>query len=123
MKHRASKGGNGLKFALLSLIITVILCAVFAAIISSFKISGGAARIVVFLIMIVSVLPVAFLFAKSRGRKGLLNGFFMATAYFIALILLSVALKGKLHSATDTALRFIVIAAAGMLGGILGVNL
>ena len=123
MKHNVSRGGKLSKFTLLSVILTVILCMIFAVMVSFWQIEEGVARAVVFGIMIFTVLLAAFFFAKSRKRNGLLNGFFMATAYFAALIIVSAILNGKLPLGIDTVWRFVVIAAAGMFGGILGVNL
>ena len=122
MKNRASKFRKILKFALLSLILTVILCTVFALIVHIWRIEEGTARTVVFWIMIFSVLVNAFLLAKSMRRAGLVNGFLMSVIYFIILMLISVILGGKIFS-FDSFMRFVVFAAAGMLGGIIGVNL
>ena len=122
MKRRASRFRKILKFALLSVIMTVILCVVFAVMVRFLHIEAGTARTAVFVIMIFSVLAGAFLLAKSVRRSGLVNGFLMAAAYFIALVLISVILKGKFSFSLDSFTQFVVLAAAGMLGGIVGVN-
>ena len=122
MKHRTSKSGKTLKFALLSLILTVILCAIFALIVHFGNIEESMARTVVFGIMIFSVLVGAFLLAKSKRRSGLVNGLLMSVVYFIVIMLISAILGGKVFS-LDSLSRFAVLAAAGMLGGIVGVNM
>lgn len=123
MKRRASRFRKILKFALLSVIMTVMLCVIFALIVQFLHIEEGTARTVVFGIMIFSVFVGAFLLEKSVRRSGLVNGFLTAVAYFIALVLISVISKGKISFSLDDFARFAVLAASGMLGGIVGVNM
>lgn len=123
MKHRASTGGKVLKFALLSVIVTIILCLIFAFAVYFLGIDEGLAQTVVFGIMIFSVFIGAFFLAKCLSRSGLLNGFLMAVFYFVMIVLISVALNGKISFGFSGFMRFIVLSATGMLGGILGVNL
>ena len=123
MKHRVSKGGGVLRLALVSVIITVILCAVFSVMVYFLNIEESTARTVVFGIMIFSVLASAFLLAKSKRRAGLVNGLLMSVVYFLVLMIISAVVKGKISFGMNGFLRFVVLAAAGMLGGILGVNL
>lgn len=123
MKHRVSKGGGVLRLALVALIMTVILCAVFSAIVYFLNIGENAAQAVVFGIMILSVLVSAFLLAKSKRRAGLVNGLLMSVVYFLVLTIISTVARGKISFGMNGFLRFVVLAAAGMLGGILGVNM
>jgi len=122
VKNRASRFSKTLKFAILSLILTVILCSIFALIVHFWHIEESTAKTVVFGIMIFSVLAGAFLLAKSRRRAGLVNGLLMSVVYFIVIMLISAILGGKVFS-LDSLSRFAVLAAAGMLGGIAGVNM
>jgi len=110
------------KCVLLSFILTIILCGLFAAAVCLWQIDEGTARIVIFAIMIVSVLFGAFVLAKNLEHSGLLNGLIMALVYFGVILLMSFILNGRIFVGIRDLTRLITISASGMLGGILGIN-
>ncbi|MCR4692436.1 MAG: TIGR04086 family membrane protein [Firmicutes bacterium] len=110
------------KCVLLSLIVTVILCGIFALAVYLWQIEESTARIVVFAFMIVSVLFGAFVLAKNLEHSGLLNGLIMAFGYFLVISILSFAAGKGISLGVRDITRFVTITAAGMLGGVLGIN-
>lgn len=122
MRKRIAEFGKISKCVLLSFITTVILCGLFAAAVCIWQIDEGTARIVIFLVMIVSVLFGAFVLAKNLEHSGLLNGLIMALIYFGVILLMSFILNGRFFSGIRDLTRLVTISASGMLGGILGIN-
>ena len=122
MKNRIAEFGKISKCALLSLVVTVILCGIFALAVHLWQIEESTARTVVFAMVIVSVIFGGFVLAKNIGHAGLLNGLLMSVIYFFALFLLSLIIGDSSFSGVADITRFITIMASGMLGGILGVN-
>lgn len=122
MKNRIAEFGKISRCALLSLVVTVILCGIFAFCVHLWQIEESTARTIVFAIVIVSLIFGGFVLAKNIGHSGLLNGLLMSVIYFFALLLLSLITGGGSFSGAADVTRFVTIIASGMLGGILGVN-
>ena len=122
VNNKASELGKISRCALLSIVVTVMLCGIFAVAVYLWQIDEGIAQIAVFAIMIVSVLFGAYVLAKNITHSGLINGLIMSIMYFLALYAVSFILSGRISFAAGDLARFITVAASGMLGGILGVN-
>ena len=122
MGKRITEFGKISKCVLLSLITTVILCGIFAVAVCLWQIEESTARIVVFSFMIVSVLFGAYVLAKNLEHSGLFNGLIMSLGYFLVILLLSFLVSGRISLSIKDIARLVTIAAAGMLGGILGIN-
>ena len=123
MGKRITEFGKISKCVLLSLIVTVILCGIFALAVYLWQIEESTARIVVFAFMIVSVLFGAYVLAKNLEHSGLINGLIMALGYFAVIMLLSLIVCGRISFGIRDITRLVTIAASGMLGGILGINM
>lgn len=122
MGKRITELGKLSKCVLLSLIVTIILCGILAAAVSLWQIEEGTARILIFGFMIISVLFGAFVLAKNLEHSGLINGLAMALLYFAVILLASFVTSGKISVAAKDITRLVTLSAAGMLGGILGIN-
>lgn len=123
MRKKIAEFGKISKCVLLSFITTIILCGLLAAAVCLWQIDENTARIIIFLVMIVSVLFGAFVLAKNLEHSGLLNGLVMALIYFAVIILMSFILRGRIFVDIRDLTRLITISASGMLGGILGINI
>ena len=110
-----------LKGVLLSLVISILLAALLAIVVFFADISDRTVSTLVMLSSAVSVFSGAVILAKNIESRGLLNGFVLAAIYFLVLISISF-LTGGISLDSSAALRLVAILAAGMLGGILGIN-
>ncbi|MBR4721300.1 MAG: TIGR04086 family membrane protein [Clostridia bacterium] len=111
-----------LKCVLLAFVVTVILGGILAFFVYFWQMQESTVRIAVFAIMIISVLFSGFVLAKNLERNGLFNGLLMGLIYFGVILILSLVLYGKTSFGVANITRLITIAAAGMLGGIIGIN-
>ena len=111
-----------LKCTLLSVITTIILGGILAFLVYFLPFEETTVEIVVFAIMIVSVLFGSFVLAKNVAHNGLLNGLLMAILYFAAILLTSFVLGDKISVGVKDITRLVTLSAAGMLGGVLGIN-
>ena len=111
-----------LQCVLLAFVVTLILCGILAFLVFYLPIEEQTARTVIFAMMIVSVLFSGFVLAKNVSKNGLLNGLLMALIYFLAVFLVTLAVNGKTAVGVSEITRLITLSAAGMLGGILGIN-
>lgn len=122
MGNKVAELGKISKCVLLSFIVTIILCGIFAAAVSVWQIEESTSKTVVSVLMVISVIFGAFVLAKNLEHAGLLNGLIMAIMYFATLVLISFIINGKFSLDAGNITRLVIIAAAGMLGGILGIN-
>ena len=111
-----------LKCVLLSFVVTVILGGILAFFVYFWQVQEATVKITVFAIMIISVLFSGFVLAKNLERNGLFNGLLMGLIYFGAILVLSFILNGKISFGMANITRLVTVAAAGMLGGIIGIN-
>lgn len=111
-----------LKCVLLSFVMTVLLGGLLAFFVYFLEVQESTVKIIVFAIMIVSVLFSGFVLAKNLERNGLFNGLLMGVIYFAVIMLLSFILNGKISFGVANITRLVTVTAAGMLGGILGIN-
>ena len=111
-----------LKCTLLSFVVTVLLGGILAFFVYFCSIQESTAKIIIFAIMVISVLFSGFVLSKNLERNGLFNGLLLGLCYFGAILILSFILNGKISFGMANITRLITVAAAGMLGGIIGIN-
>lgn len=122
MEKKIAEFGKISKCVLLSLIVTIMLCGIFALLVYLWQIEESTARVVGFAFMLVSVLFGAYVLAKNVEHSGLLNGLIMALEYFLVILFLSFLINGRISISVRDITRLVTVAASGMLGGILGIN-
>ena len=111
-----------LKCVLLSFVTTILLGGILAFIVYFWQVEEPTVRIIIFAAMIVSVLFGSFVLAKNVDSKGLINGLLMAVIYFLVILIISFIINGKVSFGVTNVTRLVTLSAAGMLGGILGIN-
>ena len=111
-----------LKAVLLSLIISVVLVGLFSVIVYFADISDRAVSGVIFVFSAISVFMGALVLAKNVDRGGLVNGLLTAVGYLVVLTVISLAVNGSINLNLHNILRFAACSAAGMLGGVIGIN-
>lgn len=111
-----------LKCVLLSFVMTVLLGGILAFVVYFWQVEEPTVKIIIFAVMILSVLFGSFVLAKNLEKNGLVNGLLMAIIYFLIILIISFVLNGSLSFGVNNITRLVTLSAAGMLGGILGIN-
>ncbi len=110
-----------LKGVLLSLAISILLTVLLAVVVFFADLSDRTVSTLILLASALSVFLGAIILSKNIESRGLLNGLLLAILYFLVLFAVS-SLSGAVAIDRSNLLRFISVLAAGMLGGILGIN-
>ena len=122
MKGNVINMANILKGVLLALVLSVILTALAAVFVCFMNVSDRTVSNLIFAVSAVSVLAAAFVLAKNSEQRGLLNGLLLGIGYFAVLAVLSLIINGGIGFGSQLFFRCFAILAAGMLGGVLGIN-
>lgn len=122
MKGNVINMANILKGVLLALVLSVILTALAAVFVCFMNVSDRTVSNLIFAVSAVSVLAAAFVLAKNSEQRGLLNGLLLGIGYFAVLAALSLIINGGIGFGSQLFFRCFAILAAGMLGGVLGIN-
>lgn len=110
------------KGILLSVVISLAAMGVLSVFVFFMNISDKTVSTFIFALTAISVFIGAFVLAKNIDSRGLLNGLLLAVGYFAVLLILSLAINGGISFDSHNLLRLVSILAAGMLGGVLGIN-
>ena len=110
-----------LKGAFLSLIITLLLAAVLAAVMYFLDAADGLVTIIVFIIGAASTVGGGFWASRTAGSKGLITGAGVGLVYFLILAVASLMIKKEITLDAHMAIMLAATAASGMLGGVLGI--
>ena len=122
MKGKVINMANILKSVLLALVLSIILTAIAAVFVCFMNVSDRTVANLIFAVSAVSVLAAAFVLAKNSEQRGLLNGLLLGIGYFAVLAVLSLIINGGVEFGSQLFLRCFATLAAGMLGGVLGIN-
>lgn len=122
MEGKALDFRNILKGILLSFVISIVAVGVLSVFVYFINISDKTVNTLILMLSALSVFFGALTLAKNTGRYGLVNGLILAAGYFAVLIILSFLINGRINLTVHNVLRLTTALAAGMLGGIMGVN-
>lgn len=111
-----------LKAFILSAVTTAVLLVLFAAVCGAADIGGRAVGVTVFVITALSVLVWAFVSARGITKGGFLHGGAAGLLYGACFAVISLLYSGGCASAGHIAAMVTAAAAAGALGGVLGIN-
>ncbi len=111
-----------LKGILLSMAVSIVALVILSVFVFFMDISDNTVSVLVFAITAVSVLAGAFVLAKNIECGGLVNGLALAVGYFLVLLVVSLAIEGGVSFSVQNIIRLLIALAAGMLGGVLGIN-
>lgn len=112
-----------IKGSLLAIIMSVIFLAVFATILAYTNVSESTILPTIIVIVSISILAGSFLCSRKIKQNGILNGAIVGLVYMLALYIISSAIVMDFSLTFDS---FIMIGAgilAGIVGGIIGVNI
>ena len=112
-----------IKGSITAIIITLILLFIFAILLTYTKLQENIISPVVIVVTAISILIGSSISTLKIKKKGLLNGAFVGLIYIATIYIIS-SLTGSGFSCNINAIIMIVASIiAGMLGGIIGVNL
>ena len=105
-------------------VIATILLVLVLAIFSYFGfVPNSLITTLLFIISVVSVLFSSIITSKKIENKGIISGLIFGLLYFIVIFIISSVIKKNIELTTRTFIMLIADICAGMLGGIIGVNL
>ncbi len=106
-----------------SLIITVILMLIIAAIITYTSVSDSIMPLITSVIMVISIAYSGLLVATKIRKRGLMHGLITGSIYILLVIFLSWVLANDFSINKFTIIKAIIGVVSGGLGGMIGVNL
>lgn len=110
------------KAVLLSLLLSIAAMLALSAVVFFADVSDRTVLTLVMLLSAAAVFVGALVLARNIEGGGLINGLVVGTVYFAVLTAISFAVKGSLSFGSQNALRCVSVLAAGMLGGVVGIN-
>lgn len=127
-ENMASKDKNKnflkiLKGSIISIICTLILLTIYATILSSTDIAESTMVPVVLVITGISILIGSSMSSISIQKRGILNGGLVGLIYVVFLYIASSILGIGFEININTIIMFTVGIIAGMIGGVIGVNM
>ena len=111
-----------IKGSILAIIISIILLTIYAALLTYTSIAETTMTIVVITIAGISILIGSSISARKIKKQGMLNGALVGIVYMLALYLISSSTSTGFNMDVKTIIMILVGAIAGMIGGIIGVN-
>ena len=108
------------KGAILSLLVTLMLSTLLAALVCYGDIPDNAVTLLIFFIAALSCMAGAYAISKALGSKGLLTGAGMSIIYYIVLLVVSIILNKGFFANAHMLIMLVAATASGMLGGVLG---
>lgn len=111
------------KSVLTAFFVTVILMALLAVVICCTPINEEAVTGCVYVLNYLSVFLAGLFSATKSGKKGFVTGAIAGGLYMLAVYLLGVVLFGGVEFTKETAKTVGFCTLAGMMGGIVGINL
>ena len=105
-----------------AVVISFILICLLAVVVHFSNIGDRTISAIIFGISVLSVFAGSLFMAKNIDSKGLLHGLLLAFCYFLVLAVISFATNGRISLTASNFLRFFATLAAGILGGVLGIN-
>lgn len=111
------------KGSLIAILITLILLLIISALLTFTSISEGCIPVMIIIASAISILVGSIISSKKLSKKGILNGMIVGLIYIIVIYLLSSLFITGFSLNLKSLIMLVTSVFAGMLGGIIGVNL
>lgn len=111
------------KFLIISFVIALILLCLTGVIFAYTNINDSLINTFVFVIIVISNLIGSTFLAHKIKRRGLLMGLLFGILYFLVVYLISVVFYTGFFINKEVGLYLLLSSAAGIVGGIIGVNI
>lgn len=112
-----------IKGSIISIILTIIMLLIFSIILAYTNVSESAATPVVFCITIISILAGSIISVRRAKKNGLVNGAIVGGIYILTIYILSSIFTTTFGLNMYAIIMIILSVLAGILGGIIGVNI
>ena len=112
-----------IKGSIISIITTMILLTIFAALLTYTEISENTIFPVVLVISGVSILIGSSITTRKLKKQGMINGGLIGLVYTLILYVISSLFTMQFNLNTDSIIMIAVSIIVGMLGGIIGINM
>lgn len=112
-----------LKGVLFAFILSILAMLVLAVVVFFADVSDRTVSTLILVLSALSVFLGAVILAKNIDSRGLLNGLLLGGIYFLVLVLVSCLAGGGISFEMGNILRCVSTLAAGMLGGVFGINM
>ncbi len=112
-----------IKGSLLSIILTTIFLIIFSIILAYTNIPENTMIPVITIITSISILVGSIISVSKIEKKGILNGALVGLIYIVTIYIISSLVKGNFGININSIILIASAMIAGMLGGIIGVNI
>ena len=112
-----------IKGSILAIIITIIFLLVFSLVLIYTNIPEKTMLPVITIVTAISILVGSIISVSKIEKKGIINGALVGLIYILTIYIISSISKGNFEITINSAILIISAILAGMLGGIIGVNI
>ena len=107
---------------LVALVISLFFVGVLTLVVYFAELNDSTVSTLVLAASVISVLVGAFVLARNITGGGLINGLVLGILYCLILLGVSLLINGSVAIDFSNVTRLIIIIAAAMLGGVVGIN-
>ncbi len=112
-----------IKGSILSIILTIICLLIFSLILAYTNISEKTMIPVITAVTAISILAGSIISVSKIEKKGIINGTLVGLIYILTIYIISSIAKGNFEITINSIILIASAIIAGMLGGIIGVNI
>lgn len=112
-----------LKGILIAYVVTAVLISIYSAVLAYTNLKESTIPVCVVVIAIISIMFASSITLRKIKEKGLINGAIIGASYLLTLYILSSIFAVGFSINTFSIIMLIFCALAGVVGGVVGVNL
>lgn len=125
-EERSNKNSNFINVArgsIIAITITLVCLVIFSVILANTEVAESAINPVINLVTAVSIFVGSIMSVSRISKRGIINGGIVGMIYFLAIYILSGIVNSNFSINISGIILIICGILAGMLGGIVGVNI
>lgn len=125
-EERSNKNSNFINVArgsIIAITITLVCLVIFSVILANTEVAESTINPVIILVTAVSIFVGSIMSVSRISKKGIINGGIVGMIYFLAIYILSGIVNSNFSINISGIILIICGILAGMLGGIVGVNI
>lgn len=125
-EERSNKNSNFINVArgsIIAITITLVCLVIFSVILANTEVAESTINPVIILVTAVSILVGSIMSVSRISKRGIINGGIVGMIYFLAIYILSGIVNSNFSINISGIILIICGILAGMLGGIVGVNI
>ena len=125
-EERSNKNSNFINVArgsIIAITITLVCLVIFSVILAHTEVAESTINPVIILVTVVSIFVGSIMSVSRISKRGIINGGIVGMIYFLAIYILSGIVNSNFSINISGIILIICGILAGMLGGIVGVNI